>query len=334
MTEQDCIGDVEILRGLKSKFGQGQFRFQDVVELGNPDRAYAFMEEADEQGWIEGDEEGEYTLLPDVDPERVLTAALKTPAVTHKPLPPDSFQEWYRGTKFHLGAGGHIYWTSPRKSIKIRVTSGLEGVITKIEAARPLGGSFRVDEVGRVLIKDPDHDNEIISLGKVSKIQLDAIDRDPRDRVKPGYIWPSIYDGARYHFSPDVKGEGKIWFRNSDGTRRYAVTGHEDLVNPLLKFKPKGGSFRITETGRVLTLRYTLPLPEEARAQWEGLTDEERNIIKARETPGYVLQIPIFVMDFKGRIKLGLPADIHKAWEPEEREEFFAKLMSREGGEI
>jgi hypothetical protein len=100
-------------------------------------------------------------------------------------------------------------------------------------------------------------------------------------------------------------------------------------VDALLKYKPQGGGFRITENGRVLTLRFTLPVPEEARSQWESLTDEERNIIMARETPGQALLIPIFVTDFRGKIELGDVFDIHKPWSTDERDEFFEMLASR-----
>lgn len=329
MSDSSRLSDRQVWELLRGKFAHGQFLFRDVAELSNPSRAYEFMHRAEEEGWIQSDEAGEtYQLNPDSEPEEPPAPGQQRQA--RSPSVPREFEEWYRGTKFHLGARGSITWVSPRKKVKIKAIGGLDSVLGKLQSLFPQGGSFRVDELGRVLVKDPDHDYQIEAVGKVKTVVLDAIDRDPRDRVKPGYIWPSIYDGARYHISPD----GRIWFRNPDGTRRYAKSGHESLVESLLRYKPRGGGFRVTENGRVLTLRYTLPVPEEARPQWESLSDEERNVIMAREAPGEELLIPVFICDFRGKIELGETFDIHRPWSTEEREDFFAMLASRQGGEL
>jgi hypothetical protein len=324
MPETTELNDREMWEKLKAKFGSGPFRFKDVADLCSPDRAYEFMNRASEEGWIQSDDDNEtYELNSDAEPER--SSPVKPTSQTIVPGTPSEFKEWYRGTKFHLGQHGTITWVSPRKKVKIRVVGGFENVLEKLQSILPNGGSFRVDEQGRILLKDPNREYLVSAIGKVKSVKLDVIERDPRDRVKPGYIWPSIYDGSRYHISPDRK----AWFRNPDGTRRYVKTGHESLVDALLKYKPQGGGFRITENGRVLTLRFTLPVPEEARSQWESLTDEERNIIMARETPGQALLIPIFVTDFRGKIELGDVFDIHKPWSTDERDEFFEMLASR-----
>ena len=327
MPENRIPSDEAIWKELKEKFDSRSFRFRDVAALNGPERAYEFMLRAEEDGWIQSDEDGEtYELNPDVVPESTTPTRRSPPSGG---FPTKEFDEWYRGTKYHLGARGSISWVSPRKKLKVKVVSGFEGVSDKLRTAFPQGGTFRVDELGRVLVKDPEHDYQVVVVGGVRKIELDAIERDPRERVKPGYIWPSIYDGARYHFS-----DGRIWFRSPDGTRRYARSGHESLLEPLRKFKPQGGGFRITENGRVLTLRYTFPVPEEARAQWENLTDRDREVIRARESPGEDLLIPVFVADFRGKIELGPALNIHRQWSQEERDEFFEMLASRTGGDL
>lgn len=327
MSTGERMSDRQIWEHIKEQHGEGPFQFREVAELCDPERAYAFMQRAVEEAWIlEADEEGNlYRLNLDTKPEES-----PPPRPAGVPTPPTEFKEWYRGTKFHLSRTGFVTWWTPRKVARVTVTAGFEGLLDKIQGALPLGGTFRVDEQARVLAKDPDHDYRIVSLGKLKgKIQFDVIERDPRNRVKPGYIWPSIYDGARYHFSPD----GKVWFRYPDGTRRFAKSGQEGLVEPLKKFKAEGGSFRITETGRILTLKYKLPVPEAAKDQWNSMTDEERRLIKAREDLDPEFLIPIFVGDFKGKIELGDVFDIHKPWSEEEKDEFFQVLASRtEGG--
>lgn len=65
-----------------------------------------------------------------------------------------------------------------------------------------------------------------------------------------GDKWPEHYRGTKYHFNED----GEVWWHlPHEDIRIYAQDGHVLVVTELLKLRPEGGSFRITECGDVLT---------------------------------------------------------------------------------
>ena len=88
------------------------------------------------------------------------------------------------------------------------------------------------------------------------------------DLVEPADLrsreWTEHYRGIRYHFGADRK----LWweFPSTEdplsNARVYAKSGHENIIDELLSLKPEGGSFRITETGRIITKVPTKKSPE------------------------------------------------------------------------
>lgn len=89
---------------------------------------------------------------------------------------------------------------------------------------------------------------------------------DVRRKTKgaEGPEWTEHYRGVRYHFDSS----GHLWWRfpSTDdalsNARVFASSGHEEIVNELLKLRPDGGSCRITETARVITKVPTHTRPE------------------------------------------------------------------------
>lgn len=72
--------------------------------------------------------------------------------------------------------------------------------------------------------------------------------------ITKGDNWPTHYRGTRYRYG----GHDVWWQTHKDGLKVHVVKGHERIVKELLTLKKSqknesGGSFRITETGDVIT---------------------------------------------------------------------------------
>lgn len=67
--------------------------------------------------------------------------------------------------------------------------------------------------------------------------------------IELGAEWPYHYRGTRYHYN----NKQEIWWQTfNDGLKVQVKSGHERIINELMKWKTEGGSFRITETGDVI----------------------------------------------------------------------------------
>src|SRR5688572_29757782 len=68
--------------------------------------------------------------------------------------------------------------------------------------------------------------------------------------IRVGDHWTEAYRGSCYHFNS----QREVWWQAPFANAKVrAIRGHEDLVDDLLGHRPTGGSFRITETGEVIT---------------------------------------------------------------------------------
>ena len=71
------------------------------------------------------------------------------------------------------------------------------------------------------------------------------MDQDLKHRDK----WPYHYRGTRYHFSS----EQVVWWQTfKNGLEIRVKSGYDSIIKELIKIRPEGGSFRITETGDVI----------------------------------------------------------------------------------
>jgi len=194
---------------------------------------------------------------------------------------------YYRGMKlsFLPGNPGRIYWRTAREEgIEINAVSGHEEVLAKLLSIRPEGGSFRITELGEVLVKvagesgdKPEIPRYVCKLKK--KLEFDGdVDNRPKG-VKPGDLWEGMYDGTRFSFVPSASGEQKAWWSTvEDFSVRYQLLSKmpRKVLLDLTARKPTGGRFCVTPDGYVLTLVEKGVLDESARLRYKELYDEER----------------------------------------------------------
>jgi hypothetical protein len=245
----------------------------------------------------------------------------------------ESGDDWpyhYRGTRYHYNGEKVVWWRTFKDGLEVRVKSGQELVIDELISLRSEGGSFRVTESGDVLIKldkgniwTPKYVCEMDEPFRFEK----KIDISPTD-ISPGDLWPGFYDGARYSYLND-----RVWWRNPDGPRQYIRESLPDEVMMHLKrFKPMGGSFRITENGYVITLIPKQPLPNNIKEQWEALSATQQRLVATKvETTD---MLPVYIGRYHEGVSLLEPKDFKKPLSKQERKEMleFLDSFSMSGG--
>ena len=222
----------------------------------------------------------------------------------------------FRGTTYHYNSSQDIWWRTYKDGMKLIVKSGHERIIKELLPLKTEGGSFRITETGDVIAKVFDGDDWIpkfiCEMDEPFKFE-EKISTTPSD-LKPGDLWPSFYDGARYSYLLD-----KIWWHNPDGPRQYIEQKlPEEIIMQLHKYKPAGGSFRITENGYVITLIQKQPLPNNIKKQWESLSDIQQHIISVKVESTDML--PIFIGRYHEGITLKEPTDWTKPLSSEQKE--------------
>ena len=64
-----------------------------------------------------------------------------------------------------------------------------------------------------------------------------------------GGTYPGVYRGTKFH----VNSKGEVWWKSSGGILLNAEFSEKAIIDEVLKHKPAGGSFRITESKEILT---------------------------------------------------------------------------------
>ncbi|WP_256301663.1 hypothetical protein [Haloarchaeobius salinus] len=165
-----------------------------------------------------------------------------------------------------------------------------------------LGGRVRITEDNDVLTRMEDGDDyETYWVGEISLSGELVPPEDPQysiplqpDGVEPGDLWPSVYDGAKYSFGPGVD---RIWWANPQTHKDHPVQDslEPELVNSLARYKPRGGSLRVTPWNDVLTLVDLDRLPQDTRDEFDALPRVVKNLIALRRERGGVRKLPIYV---------------------------------------
>jgi hypothetical protein len=231
----------------------------------------------------------------------------------------------YRGSRFHLGYNKRVWWKLSDSSIRIKAKFSNESILDKILEIKPQGGSFRITESKEVLTKVFDEKQEdyipYYICNFSGDIELENYTWDPTG-LKIGDLWPSKYDGTVL----SVNANGKLLLHIGE-QKSYAIEGHEDITNKVLKLKINGGRFVINENGKVLTLMYSAPYPENIKKQIEKLSNEEKNLIDYRHEKEKDGMVPIYIgtVNLKN-IKFGKIFDLHKEWTEEDDNEFLRRL--------
>lgn len=233
-------------------------------------------------------------------------------------------EEWpyhYRGTRYHYNVSNEVWWQSTKDGPSIHAKKGYGRVIKELLPYKTEGGSFRITEVGDVIAKVLRDDvwNPIYICEMDEAFEFVDLDITP-EIIESGDLWPGFYDGARYSYLND-----KVWWNNPDGPRQYTEKPlPEEVMKVLRRFKPEGGSFRITENGYVITLIPKQPLPNNLKEQWNRLSEAQRRFlaIKVQSTD----MLPVFIGRYHEGISLRPLQDMRKELSEDEREAMLAYL--------
>lgn len=225
----------------------------------------------------------------------------------------------YRGTKYHFDKDGRSWWQSRKDGFKIYVKAGHESVLKHLLDIRQEGGSFRITETGDVLTKlDEENSWKSIFVCEMDEQFLfeDEVNISPVN-IKPGDLWPGFYDGARYSFL-----KNNVWWSNPDGARQEVENPFpESLLNSLNKFKPDGGSFRITENGYVITLIPKQPLSNNLKEQLKSFSNVQQHLVSIKVDATEML--PVYIGKFNQGVTLKEPVDLSSPLSAEERKKIF-----------
>lgn len=216
----------------------------------------------------------------------------------------DPWDEHYRGTHYHFNREGEVWWRVPATEARVLAVDGQSPLVQQLIRVKPEGGSFRITETGAVITKDNEDADDwkaIYVCEFVDPLRFEDLDIQG-ESLSPLDLWPAFYDGARYTFA-----RGRLWWRNPvERLRQRVDEGLPDAIQKRLEqVKPLGGSIRITEHGKVLTLIQPQPLPTHVRSQYNALTNTQKRLIQVK-VEGTDM-IPIFLGDYLGGITLHPP---------------------------
>lgn len=244
----------------------------------------------------------------------------------------DEWGEHYRGLTLHINQNRDCWWQVYNGTDRLYVDGFPEETIDDLLQLKPLGGRIRVTESGDVLTRI-DEDDTAETAAEYSQVWVGNIDLAgklvPNDApemaipVRPtglsaGDLWPSVYDGARYSFTPG----GRMWWKNTATKKRHPVTTElpETIKATIRQQKPQGGSFRITPSNDVITLVES-PATETVKSQFSGLPSLVRNIIKLRKDRAGLEMLPIYIGDLGDvTIDLDSPSSLTDQMSAEEQD--------------
>jgi len=330
-----------ITERISEEYKEDDFTLQDLVDIIEPEIAVRYLKDAEERDILKRiDDEEKFILaddykqnLPNNDEDSEVDVNINRFTEDDfylKPENPEVGEKYdgvYRGTGYSLNYKKEVWWRRDWEHLKHMIEFSDEDILDKILDLKPQGGSFKITEGREVLTKKyDDEEKEYIPIyvGKFNgEIEFEDFDWDPDD-IDKGSLWPAPYDGST--FSVNDKNDLKV---NIGGVKTSAIEGHEELTKKVLKFKNKGGRFKINENGKILTLLYEAPYPEKIQKQIENLSDEEKNLIDIRSDSSIDEMVPIYIGEFSGNIKFKKVYDIHKEWTEEDDKEFLERIGAR-----
>lgn len=238
----------------------------------------------------------------------------------------DEWPEHYRGFTLQVSPDGSVWWQLYNGTDRLDLSPTPEEIAEAVLDHKRIGGRVHVTENGEVLtrVEDEDDDWDEIYVGELD-LDGELVPRDAPeysipvrpDGLSEGDLWPSVYDGARYSFIDD-----RAWWQNGATNRRHPIDGGlpADILQTLKRYKPKGGSFRITPWGDVITLVPSHPAPGSVREQFSDLPRVVQNIIKLRKERD-VEMLPIYVGELGDtEIEVKEPHSLTDSLSEEERE--------------
>jgi hypothetical protein len=215
--------------------------------------------------------------------------------------PGDRWTEHYRGYRLRTNPDRDVWWQAYQGTDRLYLEPTPEDLIESLLELKRLGGRIRITEGNDVLTRAEEGDEyETYWIGS---LELDG-ELVPPDHpqfsipvqsegLDPGDFWPSVYDGAKYSFGPGVE---RIWWDNPQTHKRHPVQESlpQELVTTLSRYKPQGGSLRVTPWNDVLTLVDLDTLPPDTRDEFDSLPRVVKNLIALRRDRGGVQKLPIY----------------------------------------
>lgn len=214
----------------------------------------------------------------------------------------DEWLNHYRGYRLQTNPDGDVWWQAYQGTDRLFLDPVPEEIVDALLEIKHLGGRVRVTEGNDVLTKVEEDDSyKTVWIGKTS-LSGELVPRDESeysipvvpDSIDASDLWPSVYDGAKYSFGP---GGERIWWANPNTHKRHPVQTPlpKEVKTVLNRFKPQGGSFRVTPQNDVLSLVDIDQLSAGARAEFDDLPRVVKNLISLRKDRGGVEKIPIYV---------------------------------------
>lgn len=249
----------------------------------------------------------------------------------------DDWSSHYRGYRLQISPDRFVWWQLYNGTDRLELKPVPDSIVDDLLEIKPSGGRIHITETNQVLTRldEGRRDFRDVYVGEMyvngelvpPEHPEFSIDIQPGD-MTVGDLWPSVYDGSRYSFLNQ-----RVWWKNGETKRRHMVDGEFDsnILRRLNRYKPKGGSFRITPWGDVITLVPMHPSPEQAGKQFESLPRVTQNIIRLRKERG-VDMLPIYIgtMD-NSSISVSNPGSITDELSGKERESLssWAKNLGR-----
>ena len=238
----------------------------------------------------------------------------------------DSWPAHYRGFRLQVSPDRTVWWQLYNGTDRLQVDPVPEGVVDDLLEVKPSGGRIHVTETEQVLtrIDEGDRNFRNVYVGEM-EVAGELIPPDNPEysiNIQPegldvGDLWPSIYEGSRYSFS-----QRNVWWKGGERNRRHMMDGpfDADVLDALNRYKSRGGSFRITPWGDVITLVSMHPLPGQVKEQFDSLPRVTQNIIKLRKERGLDM-LPVFVGTIDDpSISVSEPSSLTDELSEEERE--------------
>lgn len=226
-----------------------------------------------------------------------------TEQMTTDYTPGDEWESYYRGYRLRANPDEEIWWQAYQGTDRLLLEPIPDDLVETLLELKHLGGRIRITEGNDVIsrIEAGDDSYETVWVGEMSLAGEFVPPEDPEfsiqvapDDVAAGELWPSVYDGAKYSFGP---GGDRVWWANPSTSKRHPLQTSlpSDVKASLTRYKPRGGSFRVTPWNDVLTLVDLDKLPSGARTEFDNLPRVVKNLISLRKERGGVQKIPIYV---------------------------------------
>lgn len=229
----------------------------------------------------------------------------------------DPWPEHYRGYTLRVDPDGDIWWQLYQGTDRLFLEPQPTEIIDRLHGLKVLGGRVRITEHEDVLTKvEEDGDYVERWLGEHNLTGELVPQEDPEfslqvdpDGLDPGDLWPSVYDGSVYSFSSS----GRCWWHNPETKRRHPVENElpKEVFDELVRHKRRGGSFRVTPWGAVITVIPSHPSPDRVREQFEKLPRVVKNIIRLRKERQDLDMLPVYIGNIGDfRFEVGEPRSL------------------------